>query len=260
MKSYEFIFAIRDRSTSSGIAQHILLILASRADDHGYCYPSYRDIARVTGYSLRTIARAIKQIPSDELQIVCEGGSSKGGERQATKYRILIRNRSHSDHGQSENHSQSNHGQNIDRSHSDYRTVVRESTDRSHSDHPTYQERTNERTKARKRARGSSSATDKQTGQDADPLIPETLRTLAFQDAWAAFDQHRRNGKARKEWTTHAKTIALKKCAEFGPVRAVTAIENSILNGWKGIFEPNGSSNHKPKSQERLDEFGLPHL
>lgn len=260
MKSHEFIFAIRDRSTTKGNAQHILLILASRADDHGYCYPSYRDIARITGYALRTVARAIKGIPTDELQIISEGGSSKDGERQATKYRILIGNRSHNDHGQGDNHSQPDHGQSTDRSHSDHPTVVTESTDRSHSDHPTNHERTNERTKTRKRVRGSSSAVSSRSSiQDADPLIPESLQTPAFREAWLAFDDHRRNLKP-KAWTAQAKKLALKRCEKWGPVKATEALDNAVINGWTGIFEPSDSSNHKSKPARALDEFGLPRL
>jgi hypothetical protein len=101
MRSYECITAIRDRSKAKGTAQHILLILASRADPDGFCYPSYRDIAKITGYSLRTIGRAIKEIPGDELQIVNAGGSLKDGERRSARYKILIGNRSPNNHGRS---------------------------------------------------------------------------------------------------------------------------------------------------------------
>lgn len=249
MKSHEFIFAIRDRSKTKGVIRLVLLMLASRADAGGYCFPSQQCLVRDTRLSLRTIRRAIKEIPRDELEIVEQAGSLKDGERKSARYRILIADPGQADPGQR------------DPGHNDHRTPVRESADPGQADRLTYQERTNERTKARKRARGSSSAASSRSStQDADPPIPESLQTPAFRDAWSAFDRHRRNGKARKEWTPQAKTIALKRCTELGPARAVAAIEHSILSGWPGIYEPkpNGFSNHKPKPQERLDEFGLP--
>jgi hypothetical protein len=132
MKSYQFIFAVRDQSKTKGTAQHILFILASRADPDGFCYPSYRDLAKITGYSLRTIARAIKEIPSDELQVINPGGSLKDGERRSTKYRVLIGNRSQNYHGQgNKTMVKITTVSDGDRSQNSNPTVVNLSTDRS---------------------------------------------------------------------------------------------------------------------------------
>lgn len=259
MKTHDFFRAIRDHSKTKGIAQHILFILASRADDDGHCFPSYRDLARITGYSLKTIARAIKEIQVDELQIVSQGGSTKGDNRQSTRYRILIGNRSHSDHGQSGNHSQPDHGQSTDRSHRVHPTVVTESTDRSHRVHLSNHEETNEETKARKRAVGVGSFSAV-SSKSEDPPIPLMLQTPAFRKAWADFDQHRRNGRAKKDWTYRAKELALETCLDLGPDKAIATIKRAIISGWTGIFERNDSFNHKPKSGPSLDEFGLPKL
>jgi len=254
MKSYQFIFAVRDQSKTKGTAQHILFILASRADPDGFCYPSYRDLAKITGYSLRTIASAIKQIPGDELQIISAGGSLKDGERRSTKYRVLIGNRSKKCYGQAnQTVAEITTVSSDDRSKNCYPTVANFAADRSKFCSLTYQERTNERIAARKRAARSSSSGEQKV---ADPPIPPTLQTPPFVKAWADFDDYRRKGKAKREWTRRAQELVLQKCMKLGPERAVAAIEHSMINGWTGIFEPKQSANHKSKLP--LDEFGLP--
>jgi hypothetical protein len=269
MKGYQYPAAVRDYSRAKGMAKFLLLTMATYANDDGNCYPSYYRLAQDTGLSLRTVARAIKQIPKNELEVVEEGGSRKERKRQSTIYRILVTNHSQNDHGQAPNRSQNDYGQNGDRSQADHPTVVNLSNDRSQVDHPTIKELSIEPSKARKRSvdcSPSASLRKKQTAdpalppkakQTADPPIPSSLQTPAFLKAWADFDEHRRNGKARKEWTPRAKELALSECAKLGPAAAVTAIERSIVCGWTGIFLPKENSNHKPKPTRELDEFGM---
>jgi hypothetical protein len=251
LKTHQLIFAIRDRSKTKGIAQHVLMILASRADDSGRCYPSQRDIAKVTGYSLRTISRAIQEIlETGELQIISPGGSAKGGQRRATEYQIAISNRSHTVTGHTPmTVVRDSPVGNLDHSHTVTSTVVTQSTDRSHRVTPTNHERTNERIRARKSAQGSSE------NGTADPAIPPALQTPEFLKAWSDFDEYRRNGKAKKAWTTRAKEIALKTCLKLGASGALVAIERSIMSGWTGIFEPNNNQN--PKPPRRFDRCDL---
>jgi hypothetical protein len=132
--------------------------------------------------------------------------------------------------------------------------------DRSQNDRLTSQELTTELAKARKRARVSSLSPSSSDKQIADPLIPLILQTSMFLKAWAEFDKYRREGKARKAWTSRAKEIALERCLKMGPEAAVSAIECSIMSGWTGIFEPNRGNNQNPKPSRRFDEFGLPAL
>jgi hypothetical protein len=69
VKSHQFIFAIRDHSETKGAARLVLIMLASRADDQGYCFPSQQCLVRDTGLTRRTIQRVIKEIPKDELEV-----------------------------------------------------------------------------------------------------------------------------------------------------------------------------------------------
>lgn len=43
----------------------VLLSLADRADDNGYCWPSFADIAKRTGYTKRTVINAMSKLETD---------------------------------------------------------------------------------------------------------------------------------------------------------------------------------------------------
>jgi hypothetical protein len=79
------------------------------------------------------------------------------------------------------------------------------------------------------------------------------LRDERFQPAWAEWEEHRR--ELRKPLTELAAKKQLKQLGEWGPERAVAAIELSIRSGWQGIFE--GGKNGKPTKDmyEGLKEF-----
>lgn len=78
-----------------------------------------------------------------------------------------------------------------------------------------------------------------------DPLevaIPHELDTPEFLEAWRSWADHKREIGNRLTPTATRQQLA--KLADWGVDRAVAAIDHSIANGWKGIFEPkNGESN-----------------
>jgi len=86
------------------------------------------------------------------------------------------------------------------------------------------------------------------------PAIPEALNTPAFRSAWTDFIDHRKSN--RKPLSPKAAELNLKKCLELGPDTACSAIEQSIANGWIGIFEPKnttpGVNGAKPKRDPRV--------
>jgi len=79
--------------------------------------------------------------------------------------------------------------------------------------------------------------------------IPERLNTSEFKDVWCDYVDHRKEIKS--PMTPRAANMQLKKLAVHTPGVAIAMIEQSIANGWKGIFalkqgvQPNG--NGKPK-------------
>jgi len=77
---------------------------------------------------------------------------------------------------------------------------------------------------------------------------PPCLDIPAFHEAWGEWDAHRREKK--KPITPRSRGMALKQLEAMGPDRAIAAIENSIANGYQGIFEPKasaGGSRYGPK-------------
>ena len=72
----------------------------------------------------------------------------------------------------------------------------------------------------------------------AEIPIPALLDTPEFRAVWADWEQHRREKKQAITPTTRKRQ--LKNMAEIGVVRAIVAIEESISQGWQGIYEPKG--------------------
>jgi hypothetical protein len=261
VKSYQYPAAVRDYSKAKGMARLVMYALATRVGDDGICFPSYATLLADTGLSLSGLRKALKAIPVDELQVVQKGRATG----YPTKYRLTI-NCGQSDHSQESHCVSTEHSQGINHvptKHSsrnncaptEHSTASRQVTNCVPTEHLTTKELPIKLPKARKRASGVSALSSKNGSED--PEIPPILQTPLFLKTWAVFDNYRRNGKAQKAWTPHAKEIALKVCLKLGPAAAVTAIERSIMSGWTGIFEPN---NHNQKPKRSVDEFGLPNL
>ena len=101
--SYKHVNHVRDWSKTKGAARLILWAIASRTDENGYAYPGYTCLSRDTKLPIRTVVRAMKEIPPDELVIVRAGSSEKGKKRQSAIYRVEIarqENRKTPDHRQ----------------------------------------------------------------------------------------------------------------------------------------------------------------
>jgi hypothetical protein len=82
--------------------------------------------------------------------------------------------------------------------------------------------------------------------------LPLCLQTPEFISAGTGWIEDR---KARRIIVTpRGAELALKKLEAWGPEKAIVAIETSIMNGWRGIFEPtnnngkqgNGQTNRTP--------------
>jgi len=93
------------------------------------------------------------------------------------------------------------------------------------------------------------------TGQNKTKHRPETvgfpgvLDTDAFKAAWAEWTQYRTERKAKLTATTIKKQLA--KLEKLGHDGAIAAIEQSIVNGWVGLFEVGGG---KRTAQETPQE------
>lgn len=66
--------------------------------------------------------------------------------------------------------------------------------------------------------------------------IPESLRVGNFPDKFAQFVAFRH--EIKKYLTPAACVLALANCEKWGPEKSIWSIENSIMNGWQGLFPP----------------------
>lgn len=77
-----------------------------------------------------------------------------------------------------------------------------------------------------------------------NPALPEVLRTDGFREAWRRWAVHRT--EIRKKLTPSTTASQLKKLAKWGETVAVASIEQSIENGYTGLFEPKETDRGKP--------------
>lgn len=92
----------------------------------------------------------------------------------------------------------------------------------------------------------------KKKGRGRAPVgveIPEELQTERFKAAWAEWAAHRRHSKT--SLTPEGERRALGKLRKWGEARAVAAIENSLEQGYRGLFEPSENGNGKHHEEPR---------
>lgn len=82
--------------------------------------------------------------------------------------------------------------------------------------------------------------------------IPAALQNENFLQAWRDFKEHRR--QMRNSMTPLAQEKMLKKLDGSSVETAIAMLEQSIINGWTGVFEPN--SNKRPGGQANLNRGG----
>lgn len=95
----------------------------------------------------------------------------------------------------------------------------------------------------------------------ADPIVhePEIIPAGVTPAMWSAIKRWAQYRKEKKSKLTPTGMDAfVKKCVALGEARTVAAIENSIAQGWTGMYEPqhdrsNGSESIADKTQGVLD-------
>lgn len=72
-----------------------------------------------------------------------------------------------------------------------------------------------------------------------DGLIPDTLNTDEFKEAWTMWVKWRKAEHGRKVTAGGAK-LQLKNLASWGAADAIRSIETSMMCDWTGLFKPPG--------------------
>lgn len=74
--------------------------------------------------------------------------------------------------------------------------------------------------------------------------MPENLKTEAFKVSWAEWIAYRQRA-GFKRYVPEGAQRQLNTLAKWGPAKACAAIDNSIRQGWKGLFEPDAQQTSK---------------
>lgn len=82
------------------------------------------------------------------------------------------------------------------------------------------------------------------------PALPEALAIGDVPRLWVDFIGHRH--QLRKPVSALAAGRLISKLERMGPESAAIALENSIANGWQGVFEPQAASKHEQKPRPKI--------
>lgn len=207
----------------------LFLELASMADAAGNCWPSIKHLADKSRLARSSVKRAIRELEAANL---IEVSSGKGCKVTST-YRLLrmgsernLFNGSSPDPIQSLNGSKAEPRMGPDRSRNGsspgpLNGARGEPLNENHS----FNENQERKPKNEKRAADAAACG-----------FPPSLDVPPFRDAWESWERYRR--EIRKRLTQSTKDKQLATCATWGPGRAIQAINDSIKNGWTGLFEP----------------------
>jgi len=77
--------------------------------------------------------------------------------------------------------------------------------------------------------------------------LPEILNTQLFKDKWEEYEEYRRSVKIKKLQPTSV-VKQWNKISAWGLADAIESIDQTIANGWQGLFEPQVKP--KPKQSE----------
>lgn len=82
-----------------------------------------------------------------------------------------------------------------------------------------------------------SSSSSSSINKEEEVEFPANLQTAQFKKAWAGYLDYRKGAKM-KTLQTASINAQLKKMGEWGHNPALSAINETIANGWQGIFQP----------------------
>jgi len=90
-------------------------------------------------------------------------------------------------------------------------------------------------TESHKRGDRESLKPSKETSKEPEYSLPEELNTPEFEAVWNEWIAYRK--EIKKKMTTRTINMQFKKLSGYPVGTAIAMIEQSIANGWQGIFE-----------------------
>ena len=262
----EPILAILAEPEISAPAKLVLIRIADRQGQNADAWPTIRTLAADCGLAISTTQRAIREL-SDSRAVSVDWAGSSGARGRTNRYIVadrfrLCTGRAHSPDGDLCAESAS------DCTGRAHRTVRGERTtlcaeSATNKDSNNVSNRTNEQ-KRRAATNGKAKTTTIK--------FPDALNTDGFRTAWAEWDTYRM--EARKKLTPSTVEKQISQLEAMGHDRAISSIQQSIGNGWAGLFEPRGDGvrrngqagkaaghgNGRKRNRGRDERFELPVL
>jgi len=203
----------------------VYVVLADYAGDSGECWPSVARIAEITGMTDRSVRNQLRMLKSHGL--ITAESRVDGNIQQSNLYKL------HSPQKPPESKARGGG------------TKSQGGRNEKPGAPGTKRQAPPERN-ARGTRTNEQEPLNKKKGADAFG-IPECLNNDFFLAKWEEYIQHRK--EKRSKLTPTAAKAVLRKLEAMGPAKAVEALNNSIGNGWVGVFEPNGKKNGKQPSE-----------
>ena len=89
-----------------------------------------------------------------------------------------------------------------------------------------------------------SSSSSSSSKEETMVEFPTNLKTPEFEKAWKEYLEYRKKGH-KKSLLPTSQVALLKQMSEWGHDAAISSINQSIAQGWQGIFEPKATFNGK---------------
>ncbi len=233
-----------ERSGQSGDSLLLLLAMADFCTEQGVCWPSQETLAKRVRCSARWIHTLVKRlIKSSDISVVEKGG----GRGRSAQYQL--------------NPSYVNPELKS--------SIVEDSlNNKSSNSVPKKVELSDvnpelSNIKVEHCVPGNHHRTVKEPSVEPSSTLPLPFNSPDFAEAWEQWENHRR--EIRKKLTPTAIKSQFALCLKIGKADAIEMLQNSVRNGWTGLFEPKANSgSSEPQGDgiyrpvQRLDFYGQP--
>lgn len=206
-----------ERSGQSGDSLLLLLAMADFCDEDGICWPSQERLAERVRCSDRWIRALLKRLVlATDIAVIEQGG----GRSKSTSYQLnnLYVNQEHKSRINDETRN------------SKSRITVPEKEELSDTN-PEHSSINVEHCVPRNHHR-----TVREPSNEPSANLPLPFDSPDFSEAWELWKNHRR--EIRKKLTPTAIGQQFDLCKKVGKADAIEMIQNSVRNGWTGLFPP----------------------
>ena len=242
--------AVWEHSRQKGTKLLALLSLADRSDDDGFCWPSHQDTAQRARSKRTYILSVLRDIESaGELFVHCRPGNTH-------QYLVLP--------GMTFAEITKALAKRFNMEEDEIQEAIKSIANNNGVSFTDMSDLHNNRVSVLQTSGVSStehepSVTPKKPKVKPVIEIPEKLNTPEFVAAWDEFQEHRK--QKRQKVTSLAAKKLFNKFLEYPPERNIAAINDSIMNGYTGVFPENpkynGGNGASGKSfDEQLREAG----